>query len=132
MLIPLADKLWVVAPEARPVYPYGNCIYIDDKRSAVIDLGAGAKAFAAIPCADIDLALMSHSHFDHIHGNVLFKNAELWAGPEESQTYSDEKFYINFHGYNHWDALMPGISREAYGNVVPCRMMLLPGPVSGL
>lgn len=118
MLIPVANHVWIVAPETKPRYPYGNCMYIEASSPAVIDLGAGARAFAAIACEQIELALISHFHFDHIHGDSLFPHSQLMAGEEERLTYSDEQEYISFHGYNLWESLM-GLKREAYGQVVP-------------
>lgn len=118
MLIPLAQNTWVVAPEGKPRYPYGNCMYIEDDIPTVIDLGAGARAFAAVPCDQVQLALLSHFHFDHIHGDSLFPSSRLMAGYEERLTYSNEEEYLDFHGYHLWEPLM-GLKREAYGQVIP-------------
>ena len=86
MLIRLAQDIWVVTPVGKPRYPYGNCMYIEDDIPTIIDLGAGAQAFAAINCNAIQLTLLSHFHFDHIHGDSLFKNSKLMAGYEERST----------------------------------------------
>jgi ribonuclease/clavin/mitogillin len=118
VLISLAQNIWVVTPETKPRYPYGNCMYIEDDIPTVIDLGAGARAFAAVPCDQIQLSLLSHFHFDHIHGDSLFKNSRLMAGYEERLTYSNEEEYLDFHGYHLWEPLMGG-NREAYGQVIP-------------
>lgn len=118
MLIPVANHVWIVAPETKPRYPYGNCMYIEADIPAVIDLGAGSRAFADIPCDQVELALLSHFHFDHVHGDSLFPHSQLMAGEEERLTYSNEQVYITFHGYDSWESLM-GLKREAYGQVVP-------------
>lgn len=127
MLIPVAQGIAVVAPEGKPRYPYANCLYIDAGRPAVIDLGAGANSFREIDCASIQLALLTHFHFDHIHGYDLFSHADLMVGQEESETYRDEQTYIDFHGYNLWDELMK-IPRQAYGQVVPLKDDVLARP----
>jgi len=119
MLVKLAQGIWLVKPPARPRYPYGNCMYIEDECPAVIDLGAGGRAFADLPCDRIRLALISHFHFDHLHGDSFFPKAGLWAGQEESQTYVNQEDYIAFHGYDLWQRIMPGVERAAYGQVVP-------------
>ncbi len=119
LLIPLTSRIYVVSPDVVPKYPYGNCLYIDDDVPVVIDCGAGSKAFSAVPCDRINMLFFSHFHFDHIHGDKLFSNAEIMVGIEESQNYLDEKAYIACHGYDRWDELMPGIKRQAYGQVVP-------------
>lgn len=119
MIVTLARGIKVVAPEGKPVYPYGNCLYIEDDRPTVIDLGAGGRAFAAIPCEQVRLGLISHFHFDHLHGDSFFPQAEFMAGWEEGHTYSDPAAYLNFHGYDQWEIMMPGQPREAYGSVIP-------------
>lgn len=127
MLIPVVKQVWIVAPETKPRYPYGNCMYIESDSRAVIDLGAGARAFADLACDQVELALLSHFHFDHIHGDSLFPRSRLMAGEEERLTYSDEKEYISFHGYNLWESLM-GLKRDAYGQVVPLAEDVLARP----
>lgn len=127
MLIPVAQGISVVAPEDKPRYPYANCLFINDDRPTVIDLGAGANAFREIACDRIELALLTHFHFDHVHGYDLFRHADLMAGQEESATYCDEQTYIDFHGYHLWDELMK-IPRQAYGQVVPLKDDVLARP----
>lgn len=119
MLTKLVNKVWVVAPDKPPRYPYANCMYIDGEKPIVIDMGAGSTAFADIPVNAIDTVLISHFHFDHIHGDKLFTKAGFYAGYEERDTYTCKDTYIAFHGYDLWEELMPGIAREAYGQVIP-------------
>jgi ribonuclease/clavin/mitogillin len=118
VLIPLAPKVWVVAPEVPPRYPYGNCMYIEADYPTLIDLGAGGLAFSALNQDKVRKAVLSHFHFDHIHGQPFFPQAELYVSAVEQNTYLDENEYIRFHGYDLWDKFMPGIPREAYGQVV--------------
>lgn len=117
MIIPLSVQLQVVAP-AVPKYPYGNCLYINDEIPALLDLGAGGDAFADIPKESIQMALISHFHFDHLHCDSLFPQAALLAGEEEKLAYSDPSVYIRIHGYDLWDDVMPGVERKMYGQVV--------------
>lgn len=117
MLKHIVGNIWLVAPRI-PKYPYGNCLYINDEIPTVIDLGAGGNAFAEIPQDKISLGLISHFHFDHLHGTSFFPHAELKAGFEERLTYTDQDEYIKFHGYHLWDELMPGNPRKLYGKVV--------------
>ena len=117
MLTCISNDIWLVAPRV-PRYPYANCLYIEDERPTVIDLGAGGNAFADIPKEQIKLVLISHFHFDHVHSRSLFPNAALMAGEEEKATYTDQNAYIRFHGYDLWDELMPDNKRELYGEVI--------------
>lgn len=127
MLIPVARGIWMIAPEDKPRYPYANCLLVDADPPAVIDLGAGANAFRDIECPRVQLVLLTHFHFDHVHGYDLFSHADLMAGQEEAATYCDEQTYIDFHGYNLWDELMK-IPRQAYGQVVPLKDDVLARP----
>jgi hypothetical protein len=65
------------------------------------------------------MALISHSHFDHLHGDSFFPAAKFYVGKEELATYDDEASYHNFHGYDLWSVMMPGIKRPGYGSVIP-------------
>lgn len=127
MLIPVAQGISMVAPKEKPRYPYANCLFINADRPTVIDLGAGAGAFREIACERIQLVLLTHFHFDHVHGYDLFSHADLMAGQEEAATYCDEHAYVDFHGYNLWDELMK-IPRQAYGQVVPLKDDVLARP----
>ena len=108
-----------MAPETKPKYPYANCMYIDDDIPAVIDLGAGGRAFQAIAGPKVQIALISHFHFDHLHGDSFFPAARMFAGAEESPAYNDKEAYTRLHGYDLWEILMPGIKRAGYGTVNP-------------
>jgi len=116
MLTSISKGIWLVAPKV-PRYPYANCLYIDDERPTIIDFGAGGNAFADVPKEQIELGLISHFHFDHIHSRSLFPHAALMASVEEKATYIDQDAYIHFHGYHLWDELMQN-KRELYGEVI--------------
>lgn len=118
MLIPLVKGVQVVAPEV-PSYPYGNCMFIEDERSAVIDFGAGAKAFEPVSKDIVEIGILSHRHFDHVHGDKLFPNAKLFAGIEEKDLYNNFDLYQAYQGYDCWDKIMPGIKQEPYEKVIP-------------
>jgi len=118
-LVELARGIFVVVPEAPPRYPYGNCMYLEGDTRAVIDFGAGGRAFAELDKDRIEMGFISHFHFDHVHCNVLFPHTALYVGEEEKETYRDFASYISFHGYDLWDKLMPGVERIPYGEAVP-------------
>lgn len=117
MISKISGSIWLLAPQV-PRYPYGNCLYVDDDIPTVIDLGAGGNTFRDIPCDQVQLGLISHFHFDHVHSTSLFSNADLMCGYEERLTYVDQQEYISFHGYNLWAELMDGMERALYGEVV--------------
>lgn len=108
-MLQLGEGVWLIRPLAPPRYPYGNCMYIEDERAAVIDLGAGSKAFAALPCERVQLGLISHFHFDHTHGDRLFSRAAFYAGWQEAKAYYDQETYLQFFGFHLWEKIMPGV-----------------------
>lgn len=116
MLSSVSKDIFLVAPRI-PRYPYSNSVYIEDERSTLLDFGAGGNAYADVPKDKIELGLISHFHFDHIHSRSLFPNVALMAGKEEKSTYINQDSYIHFHGYDLWDELMHR-KREMYGDVV--------------
>lgn len=115
----IAPHLYLISPSSLPRYPYANCLLVEDERSVVIDFGAGSDAFSEIAVKDIQIGLISHFHFDHLHCNVLFPQAEFYAGKEEKDTYVKEEAYLRFHGYDIWEEVMDECQRPLYGQVVP-------------
>lgn len=118
MLVELAPKVWLVAPEVKPRYPYSNSMYLEDDSRVIIDFGAGGRAYSELDCDSVTLGLASHIHFDHMHGDSLFPRARILAGREEEAVYREPDAYTRFYGYDLWEELM-GIDRTAYGQVVP-------------
>ena len=118
MLTELAANIWLVAPAAKPRYPYSNSMYLNDEQRVIIDFGAGARAYAELDCDSVSIGLASHIHFDHMHGDSLFHQARIMAGREEEAVYREPDEYIRFYGYDLWEELM-GTERTAYGQVVP-------------
>jgi len=110
MVINLTEKIKVIMPQTKPVFPYGNSVYIDDDVRAILDTGTGGKAYADIPVENIKLVLLTHNHFDHINGVSFFKNAEIMAGQEEAKTYSDSKSYWEHMGMTEWKKLMSNVA----------------------
>jgi glyoxylase-like metal-dependent hydrolase (beta-lactamase superfamily II) len=108
MLIPLARGISVLMPNAPKFYPYCICMYIAGEQRAVIDFGAGQKAFNEIDIKSIELGFFTHNHPDHTHSAVLFKHSSLYAAKEEEQSYQSEKDYLDLRGFEYWNLYMPG------------------------
>jgi glyoxylase-like metal-dependent hydrolase (beta-lactamase superfamily II) len=73
---------------------------------AVIDPGAGREALqAAIGERLVDMVINTHWHFDHISGNYLFPETELWMNPIEAEGFSDLRRVAEWFGV-----------REVYGD----------------
>lgn len=55
---------------------------------AVVDPGAGPEALrAATADLQVDLVINTHYHFDHISGNYLFPDAQVWMNPMEVEAF---------------------------------------------
>lgn len=111
MLVELTKHIKLIRPEALAVYPYSNSIYIDDEVAAIIDAGAGGRAYGEIDCASVAMVLLSHYHFDHYNGVSFFPNARKMMGTEELVTFQNEAAYTKARGYDRWPELM-GTSRQ--------------------
>lgn len=110
MIIEITKQIKLVRTAAEVIYPYSNSIFIDDEVKTIIDAGAGGRAYAEIPCLEIQQLLLTHHHFDHINGIRFFPNARIWAGQEETWIYRDEDKFNEAQGYKCWSQLMGDIS----------------------
>lgn len=106
MIIDLTGRIKVVRPQEKSKFPYSNSVLVEDEERIVIDAGAGGRAYADICPEAVDLLLLSHIHFDHIHGAGLFMRAEMMAGDEEAGAYRDPAEYSKYSGFVLWDQLM--------------------------
>lgn len=106
MIIPLTERIKVIRPEGRSIFPYSNSILVEDDTVTVIDAGAGGNAYAEIRPERVNSLLLSHIHFDHIHGASLFSNAGITVAPEEAEAYRDIRVYQEMLGFYLWDRLM--------------------------
>ena len=86
MLIPLARGISVLMPNAPKFYPYCICMYIAGEQRAVIDFGAGQKAFNEIDIKSIELGFFTHNHPDHTHSAVLFHSSLYGQGRRACHT----------------------------------------------
>jgi glyoxylase-like metal-dependent hydrolase (beta-lactamase superfamily II) len=105
MIMSLTDRIKVIRPESRSIFPYSNSVLIEDDTVTVIDAGAGANAYAEIIPERVLRLLLTHIHFDHIHGAYLFTNAGITVAPEEAKAYRDIKVYQDLLGFYLWDRL---------------------------
>ncbi len=106
MIIALDKHIKVIRPEGKAIFPYSNSVFIDDDVKALIDAGAGGRAYADLPMNKIELLLLTHHHFDHIHGMSFFENARKMVGQEELWAFTDENKYWLSSGYQHWEEIM--------------------------
>ena len=118
MIIELDQHIKVIRPESKSVFPYSNSIFIDDELPALIDAGAGGKAYADLPMDDIQLLLLSHYHFDHTHGISLFNQAKKMVGQEELWAFTDESKFQLSSGYQHWDELLGRQKEESWSQTL--------------
>lgn len=118
MLMSLAKGISVLMPDAPNFFPYCICMYLEGEQKAVIDFGAGIKAFNEIDKEKVDIGLLTHYHPDHTHCGVLFKHSRLYAGKEESRAYNSEEFHRYLNGGNYWEQFMKGKPRPEPTDVV--------------
>jgi len=118
MLMPLAKGISVIMPDATNRYPYCICMYIEGDHRAVIDFGAGIKAFSEIDKDSVDIGLLTHYHPDHTHSSVLFHSSDFYASEEEAGAYSSLECFLELHGRAFWGGLMNNIPKPALKDVL--------------
>jgi endoribonuclease LACTB2 len=131
VLIELTKQIKLVRPEAKAIFPYSNSLFIDDEVKVMIDAGAGGRAYAQIPVDEINLLLLTHSHFDHVNGVSFFPKAKKMVGQEELGVFQEEAEYIRSMGYFRWPELMGSPFQNRWANIslpedIPARPGFLP------
>jgi len=111
VLIELTKQIKLVRPEAKAMFPYSNSLFVDDEVKAMVDAGAGGRAYAQLPMDTINLLLLTHHHFDHVNGVSFFPKTKTMVGLEELWAFQDEVKYSLAMGLHHWEELM-GTPRE--------------------
>jgi len=120
------DKVTVIRPDVPSVFPYSNSLLIDDGQKILIDAGAG-RAYRDIACEQIDTVLLSHYHFDHIHGIPLFPRAKVYVGKEEEWAFKDEARFNEAGSYQYWSRLMGEVPVDRDYSAFPDDVLLAPG-----
>jgi glyoxylase-like metal-dependent hydrolase (beta-lactamase superfamily II) len=65
--------------ENRGKYPDANCVLVEGADSRVLlDTTPGLVARGRAAVGDVDRILLTHCHEDHLAGNFLFPEAEVW------------------------------------------------------
>lgn len=125
----------LIKPHINLVYPQGKgfpyCYSLAVTGSngmALIDPGAGRDNLFHELAGKPDIILISHFHFDHIHGYHHFPGVLCRVGAEEEDVYKYPEVHLHYHGYDRWEEVM-GTKRPAYSIVAPERpgVTLRPG-----
>ncbi|HZJ83987.1 MAG TPA: MBL fold metallo-hydrolase [Syntrophomonadaceae bacterium] len=119
MVIDLNKEIKVIRPEALAVFPYSNSLFIDDDIRVMIDAGAGGRAYKPIEPKSVDIVLLTHNHFDHINGVSFFQNAQILAGQEEAEGYTNPEVYAVWAGFKQWEKLMGRAKMERFAESIP-------------
>lgn len=116
--MPIAKGISVLIPDAPNFFPYCMCMFVDGEQKAVIDFGAGIRAFGEIDKENVDIGFITHYHPDHTHCGVLFNDTQIYAGKEEAQAYSSEEFHLYLNGGSLWNEFMKGKPRPEPTDVI--------------
>jgi hydroxyacylglutathione hydrolase len=85
-------RVRVIPGENNNRFPYSVSVFIDDDVKAIIDTGAGKKRLKALKkSCGIDAVYNTHYHYDHINGNHLFDEAEIYLNDKEAGCFRDRK-----------------------------------------
>jgi hydroxyacylglutathione hydrolase len=86
------EKIKVIPGANSNRFPFSVSIFIDDDTKAVIDTGAGKKRLEALKRSyRIDTVYNTHYHYDHINGNYLFSESEIYLNDKEAVCFRDRR-----------------------------------------
>lgn len=97
MIIEVAPGIKFIRAQSAG-FPFCHCLLIDSEIRAVIDTGAGEKAFAPIEPSQVDMVINTHYHRDHTVGNHLFPNARVLVHRLEYPPLVDEEARLYYAG----------------------------------
>jgi glyoxylase-like metal-dependent hydrolase (beta-lactamase superfamily II) len=83
-LVPITERLYLVPSPTGGKFPMAfSFLVMGSDTHALIDTGCGEKVCRSVmETYGVDLVINSHCHPDHVSGNHLFAEKELWV-PEE-------------------------------------------------
>ncbi len=105
MLVELTKRLKLIKPVGSSLFPNSNSLYIDDDIQAIIDVSAGTEAYNVIDPARVEMAIITHGHFDHFKDYKLFTKALFFGGPEDAALFADANSYVEDQ-FIYWDMFM--------------------------
>ncbi|MDZ7700232.1 MAG: MBL fold metallo-hydrolase [Deltaproteobacteria bacterium] len=71
-------------------YPHCHTLFVDDRRTALIDAASREDTLKAIHARrPVDILIASHGHEDHIMYNYLFPEAEFWVHEADAHIFLD-------------------------------------------
>ena len=76
----------VIPGENNSIFPYCTSILIEGEARILIDPGCGERTLQEIKAkGKVDRVINTHYHFDHIRGNHLFSESEIYINQTESR-----------------------------------------------
>ncbi len=71
-------------------FPWCRTLFINDREKVIVDPGADAALLQKINESNsISRVFNTHYHFDHIRGNALFPQAQVWMNEIEADCFRD-------------------------------------------
>jgi len=130
MIIEVAPGIKFIRAQSAG-FPYCHCLLIDSDIRAVIDTGAGEKAFAPIEPSRVDIVINTHYHRDHTNGNHLFEQARVLVHPFEYPPLVDEEARRYYAGISRLDHAGDGkdgyLTRARKSKSIPPRKFKVDG-----
>lgn len=103
----IGENIYVVKGETN-LSPYCNCLLIEDETRTIIETGIESNVISEIGCESIQLALNSHYHMDHMHGNWGFQKAKVGFHFKDAPLLLSKEDYGRDIALGLWSKLMSG------------------------
>jgi len=96
----ILDKIWFIPGKNKGRYPFANSLFINDRKTLLIDTGAGRRALRKLikQFGQPDFIVYTHAHEDHISESKLFTTTSRFIHEKDKKPAESRPELLKLYG----------------------------------